>query len=184
MVNKFIFKKLYLILSCLLILGICLVCYFLYLIKYNDSFARNKYYYELLNKDPDSFLSKVDEIGIRIDCGFRKPEEIEKVLTNIGCRDFSHNYYIVNKNGEYYKDNNADNYILTYSNRENLLDDYRKIKSRFPSAYISLELIGGHVSLTEKEYLKEYGEKDVDKNLFRPKKKLVFKRNVKNKDTR
>ena len=67
---------------------------------------------------------------------------------------------------EYYSDN-TDEYLIIYSSKESFIDDYRRIKDKFPKTYISLELISGDfVLLTEEKYLKEYGETDIDKRLF------------------
>lgn len=165
MVNRLIFKRFYIMLIGLLITGICLVVYFSYSIEHRDSFIKNKYYHELLKKDSDSFLSKVDEIGIRIDCRFRNREKVEKTLSNMGFRETSYikklGYIcnIVYKKGSDCRKENINEYI-----------DYRKIKARFLRTYISLELINGdYISLKEKEYLKEYGKTNIDKNLFRNK---------------
>ncbi len=176
MVNRLIFKRFYIMLMGLLITGICLVVYFSYSIEHRDSFIKNKYYHELLKKDSDSFLSKVDEIGIRIDCRFRNREKVEKTLSNMGFRETSYikklGYIcnIVYKKGADCRKENINEYILVYSDKEKFIDDYRKIKARFLRTYISLELINGdYISLTEKEYLKEYGKTNIDKNLFRHK---------------
>ncbi|NGT46648.1 Uncharacterised protein [Clostridium perfringens] len=131
-----------------------------------------KYYYEILKLDDDSLIVEIDEIVIRIDFKLEIQDlesmihslenityiqDAEATISSMGFKEFFREYY----------SDNTDQYLIIYSSKESLKDDYRKIKAKFPKTYISLELINGDfVLLTEEEYLKEYGKIDIDKRLF------------------
>lgn len=84
-------------------------------------------------------------------------QDAEDTISSMGFKEFYHEYY----------SDNTDEYLIIYSSKESFIDDYRRIKDKFPKTYISLELISGDfVLLTEEKYLKEYGETDIDKRLF------------------
>lgn len=134
---------------------------------------KKKYYYEISKLDDDSLLVEIDEIVIRIDFKLRNIQDLESMIhslenityiqdaedtiSSMGFKEFYH---------EYYSDNTHE-YLIIYSSKESFIDDYRRIKDKFPKTYISLELISGDfVLLTEEKYLKEYGETDIDKRLF------------------
>ncbi|MDM0613063.1 hypothetical protein QTH09_18825, partial [Clostridium perfringens] len=80
---------------------------------------------------------------IRIDCRFRNREKVEKTLSNMGFRETSYikklGYIcnIVYKKGSDCREENMNEYILVYSDKEKFIDDYRKIKARFLRTYIS-----------------------------------------------
>ncbi|MDT7988956.1 hypothetical protein REO35_14750 [Clostridium perfringens] len=133
---------------------------------------KKKYYYEILKLDDDSLVVEIDEIVIRIDFKLEIQDlesmihslenityiqDAEDTISSMGFKEFYHEYY----------SDNTDEYLIIYSSKESLIDDYRKIKAKFPKTYISLELINGDFILfTEEKYLKEYGKIDIDKRLF------------------
>ncbi|BDU83857.1 hypothetical protein [Clostridium perfringens] len=133
---------------------------------------KKKYYYEILKLDDDSLVVEIDEIVIRIDFkleikdlesmmhsleNITYVQDVEDTISSMGFKEFCREYC----------SDNTDEYLIIYSSKESFIDDYRKIKAKFPKTYISLELISGDfILLTEEKYLKEYGEIDIDKRLF------------------
>ncbi|WP_283705492.1 hypothetical protein [Clostridium perfringens] len=133
---------------------------------------KKKYYYEILKLENGRFLVEIDEIVIRIDFKLEIKDlesmihslenityiqDAEDTISSMGFKEFCHEYC----------NDNTDEYLIIYSSKESFIDDYRKIKAKFPKTYISLELISGDfILLTEEKYLKEYGEIDIDKRLF------------------
>ncbi|MDM0612805.1 hypothetical protein QTH09_17480 [Clostridium perfringens] len=100
---------------------------------------------------------KIDEIVIRIKSDIYCQSEVYRELSNMG---FKEKYY------EEYK-NNSNIYFLVYTEKESFINDYRKIKNKFPKTYISLELISGKcVLLTEEEYLNFFDVDLLDKKIF------------------
>ncbi|MDM0612786.1 hypothetical protein QTH09_17385 [Clostridium perfringens] len=115
---------------------------------------------------------KIDEIVIRIDFKLEIKDlesmihslenityiqEAEDTISSMGFKEFCREYC----------SDNTDEYLIIYSSKESFIDDYRKIKDKFPKTYISLELISGKsVLLTEEEYLNFFDVDLLDKKLF------------------
>ena len=100
---------------------------------------------------------KIDEIVIRIKSDIYCQPEVYEDLSNMGFKE---------KCYEEYK-NSSKICFLVYTEKENFINDYRRIKCRFPQTYISLELISGKcVLLTEEEYLNFFDVDLLDKKLF------------------
>ncbi|EGT0000541.1 hypothetical protein I9Y31_002852 [Clostridium perfringens] len=100
---------------------------------------------------------KVDEIVIRIKSDIYCQPEVYEDLSNMG---FNEKCY------EEYK-NSSKICFLVYTEKESFINDYRRIKCRFPQTYISLELISGKcVLLTEEEYINFFDVDLLDKRLF------------------
>lgn len=100
---------------------------------------------------------KIDEIVIRIKSDIYCQPEVYEDLSNMGFNEKCH---------EEYK-NSSKICFLVYTEKESFINDYRRIKCRFPQTYISLELISGKcVLLTEEEYLNFFDVDLLDKRLF------------------
>lgn len=100
---------------------------------------------------------KIDEIVIRIKSDIYCQPEVYEDLSNMGFKE---------KCYEEYK-NSSKICFLVYTEKESFINDYRRIKCRFPQTYISLELISGKcVLLTEEEYLNFFDVDLLDKKLF------------------
>ena len=76
---------------------------------------------------------KIDEIVIRIKSDIYCQPEVYEDLSNMGFKE---------KCYEEYK-NSSKICFLVYTEKEKFINDYRRIKCRFPQTYISLELISG-----------------------------------------
>ncbi|MFH5911270.1 hypothetical protein [Clostridium perfringens] len=116
---------------------------------------------------------KIDEIVIRIDFKLEIKDlesmihslenityiqDAEDTISSMGFKEFCRREYC---------SDNTDEYLIIYSSKESFIDDYRKIKAKFPKTYISLELISGKcVLLTEEEYLNFFDVDLVDRRLF------------------
>lgn len=100
---------------------------------------------------------EIDEIIIIIKSDIYCQLEIDRELSNMGFTERCYKDY----------ENNSNICFLVYTEKESFINDYRKIKYRFPKTFISLELISGKcVLLTEEEYLNFFDVDLVDRRLF------------------